>query len=326
MSVPSSERKADLHLHLEGGITEQLLKKLADKYGISLADETQFRSGNSFPGLKSAKYLGQDFKSFIAHFLKASQLLREPDDITLVTGALCSTARPFSVSAMQIYFTPFTHDLMGKELSPLFDGMALAQESAESAHQIRIAWIFDIARGLSDGFETLDYALEAKKKGVQVTALGLSGEESRATPEEYKEVFAAARTKGLNVHTHCGEQSGPDDIAACLEHLTPKRLGHALSILESKDLTAYCRDNSIPIEISLISNFRLLGFNPRSHPLRQMLEAGLQVVLTSDDPGILDATLEDNYQQAGNCGLDEATLKEIARRSMVLFDEELPSH
>ena len=61
----------------------------------------------------------------------------------------------------------------------------------------------------------------------------------------------------------------------------------------------HVRRTGAVIESCPTSNLRIAGLSePRHHPLRRFLEAGLPVVLGADDPGLFATTLEEEFAKA----------------------------
>lgn len=76
------------------------------------------------------------------------------------------------------------------------------------------------------------------------------------------------------------------------------------------------------IESCPTSNLRIGGLRElRNHPLPRFLRAGLKVVLGADDPGILDTTLSEEFEQARRMGLDNSDLKGLERSARAARSE-----
>lgn len=67
--------------------------------------------------------------------------------------------------------------------------------------------------------------------------------------------------------------------------LGTKRIGHGFSLIKHPELMKLCKEREILIENCPISN-QLLGYigEPRNHPVNVLLNHGVKVALSSDDP------------------------------------------
>ena len=99
-----------------------------------------------------------------------------------------------------------------------------------------------------------------------------------------------------------------------------RRIGHGVTIGFERDaagLLAEMRARSVVVEINLTSNDRILDVRGKAHPLPAYLAAGVPVVLSSDDAGILRIDLTNEYFRAArDYGLGYRELKAIARNAL----------
>ena len=93
--------------------------------------------------------------------------------------------------------------------------------------------------------------------------------------------------------------------------------------LEDPEVVSMLVDRGIPIDVSLTSN-RVLGVveSDASHPLLDLIAAGLMVTLNTDDPGLFRTTLTDELALAvsvhGLTGADLAEHMKVAARNSCL--------
>ncbi|MEO1057736.1 MAG: adenosine deaminase, partial [Actinomycetota bacterium] len=73
-----------------------------------------------------------------------------------------------------------------------------------------------------------------------------------------------------------------------------------------------------PCDVCPGSNLALHAVDgPESHPLPDMLAAGITVTLGSDDPPMFQTTLLDEYERAWTwAGLDLAGIEQLAQNSL----------
>ena len=73
----------------------------------------------------------------------------------------------------------------------------------------------------------------------------------------------------------------------------------------------------VAVEINLSSNDLILGVRGNRHPLRTYLQAGVPIVLSTDDAGIARITLTHEFARAvEEQALDYMTLKTAVRNSL----------
>ncbi|MFY9821727.1 MAG: adenosine deaminase, partial [Thermoanaerobaculia bacterium] len=91
-----------------------------------------------------------------------------------------------------------------------------------------------------------------------------------------------------------------------------QRIGHGVDITYEADSgpvlramtgkAGWCPSRSagpVALEVNLVSNAQLLGVQGKEHPFPLYREAGVPVVLSTDDPGIMRTSLTEQYRAAG---------------------------
>src|SRR5581483_1286584 len=174
-------------------------------------------------------------------------------------------------------------------------------------------WILDAVRqfGVEPAQRVAELAAERQDRGV--VAFGIGGNEERGPAEWFGEVFAFARKAGLRLTAHAGESMGPESVWAALK-LGAERIGHGIRSIDDPKLIDHLRENQIPLEISISSNL-VTGVVAKleDHPVRRLYDAGVPIVLNTDDPAMFRCTLVGEYQLAARVfGFTEPELRGIA--------------
>jgi adenosine deaminase/aminodeoxyfutalosine deaminase len=150
-----------------------------------------------------------------------------------------------------------------------------------------------------------------------VVGIGIGGDERRAAPEIFREVYARAREAGLRRTAHAGESAGPESVLGALDALGAERIGHALNAWHDRELVERLRRQQVPLELCPTSNLRTgCCHSLEQHPLRQYFDAGLLVTLSSDDPAMFQTSLGREYALAQQAfGFRDEELRTLARNS-----------
>jgi len=180
----------------------------------------------------------------------------------------------------------------------LFEAFAEGCAVGRERHGVEVRFIPDIARNFPQSKRrVLEFTLAGQKAGVFI-GLGLGGLEAGYPPELFIDEFAEARANGLHVVAHAGEGAGPESIWGAVESLKAERIGHGIRCLEDPSLVAMLKERQIPIEVCPTSNYRT-GVVPKGtpHPILEMIEAGLNVTVNSDDPPMFGTSLTEEYRE-----------------------------
>jgi adenosine deaminase CECR1 len=115
---------------------------------------------------------------------------------------------------------------------------------------------------------------------------------------KYRELRSKHPTLALSIHA--GEMDGPDSHIRDTLLLGASRIGHGLNLIQDPEtLLLLQQTRRVLVEINLISN-RLLEYTPdlTKHPFPEYLRTGIPVCLNTDDRGMWDSNLTDEYYTA----------------------------
>jgi adenosine deaminase/aminodeoxyfutalosine deaminase len=313
--------KAELHLHLEGTVDPATLAELSRRHPKPLSTENNrytniADSGRVFTeGEARALYAYSNFTGFLMAFKAVTERLRTAEDYELVSYRMMQKLHAQNVRHAEVFVSVGVVHWRGGEFAPLFEGLERGRERGERDFGMSLYWIFDAVRhfGADEARRVVEDAIRFKHR--KVVGIGLGGDERRAAPEQFREVFQFARENGLRLTVHAGETVGPPSIWGALRELKADRIGHGLHASEDPELVHYLAEQQIPVELCLSSNV-LTGCcgSVEQHPLRKLFDAGVRVTLNTDDPDMFHTSLNREYQIAQEVfGFSEAELRELAR-------------
>ena len=286
--------KAELHLHLEGSVEPETLHELDPATPVEA-----FR----------ALYTYADFDAFLKAFGAVGKLLRTPADYALVTRRLLERLAAQNVRYAEITLAAGVVLWKGQDFAPIFDAVRIA--AAGSPVQVR--WILDAVRQFGVEPARRVAELAAERIGQGVVAYGIGGSEERGPAAWFTEIFAFAKRAGLGLTAHAGESMGPESVWAALE-LGAQRIGHGIAAIQDPTLLDHLRQRNIPLEICITSNL-VTGVVKRieEHPVRKLYDAGVPIILNTDDPAMFRCSLTGEYRLAAKTfGFTEAELRGIA--------------
>jgi len=286
--------KAELHLHLEGSVEPETLHELDPSSTVE-----EYR----------ALYRYADFDAFLKAFAAIGRRLRTPEDYALVTRRLLARLAAQNVQYAEIIVAAGVVLWKGQEFAPIFDAI----HDAALGSSVEVNWILDAVRQFGVEPAMAVAKLAAERVGRGVVAFGIGGSETRGPAEWFPEVFAFAREAGLHLTAHAGEGTSPESIWAALQ-LGAERIGHGISARSDEALMRHLREEDIPLEICITSNL-VTGVVKRieDHPVRQLFDAGVPIVLNTDDPAMFGCTLVGEYRLAAELfGFSEPELRGIS--------------
>ncbi len=315
--------KAELHLHLEGSVDPPTLSELSRRHPTPLSTTnnryTNIQDSGRFYTEDEARelYRYKDFTGFMMAFKVVTERLRTAADYELVTYRMMQKLHAQGVVHAEVYISAGVVQWRGQEFAPLFEGAERGRQRGEREFGISLYWIFDAVRhfGLDEAWRVVNEAIQSK--GRNVVGIGIGGDERRAGPEQFREIYAHAASHGLRLTVHAGETVGPEGIWGALRELKPHRIGHGLHAIEDPQLVRYLADNQIPVEICITSNVKTgCCLALEEHPVRKLYDAGVPVVLNTDDPDMFHTDLISEYRIARDTfHFNQDELRQLARNS-----------
>lgn len=271
--------RTELHLHLEGTV---------DRETVRLLDPAVTRED------ADAVWNFTDFAGFLACFKFIAQRLRGPEDYALITRRMIESLAGQGVDYAEV--TLAAGVILWRELD--FDSIWRAIREAQKDSPVEIWWNLDAIRQFGPDHVMETARLAARYVGDGAVSFGIGGDEVRGPAPGFADAYRYARDAGLRLTAHAGETDGPDSIRAALA-IGAERIGHGIRAAEDPDLLRRLRDERIPLEVCITSNVRTGAVSSLAdHPLRRLFDAGIRVTLNSDDPGVFESTLTDEFRIA----------------------------
>jgi aminodeoxyfutalosine deaminase len=286
--------KAELHLHLEGSIEPDTLRELEPSLD---------------PAEIAARYSYSDFAGFIESFKWVTGYLRSPDDYALVTRRLLDRLQSENIRYAEITLSAGVVLWRNQNFPAIYD--AVTSEAAR--HSVNVWWVVDAVRqfGVEPAWQVARLAVE--RAGHRVAAFGLGGDEALGPASMFAEVLAFARDNGLALVPHAGETTDAESVWDAVRH-GARRIGHGIRAIHDPALLTELRARDIPLEVSITSNVATGAVASLSaHPVRRLYDAGVPIVLSTDDPAMFHTTLSREYEIAASCfGFTQTELEGIA--------------
>jgi adenosine deaminase len=301
--------KVELHRHLEGSLRLKTMQEIARAHGITVPISTgPLRSLVQVQTSEPYTYL-----NFLAKFNTLRMFYRSPEVIHRVTREAVEDAANDNVRYLELRFAPVA--LSRAERFPIGQVMDWVCESASKAAKefgLRVILIASVNRHESVELAEQVAWLAAARMGKGILGMDLAGNEAEYPALPFADIFKEAQQAGLRLTIHAGEWAGAGNVREALEMLNAERIGHGVRVMEDPYTVALARERGTVFEVCMTSNNQTgVVQSPQEHPIKKMLNAGLNVTLCSDDPSISQITLSDEYRRASEIpGMGLNVLKE----------------
>ncbi len=295
--------KIELHVHLEGAVSPELLFAAARRNGCTLP----FDSVEAL----SAYMRFRDFDHFIEAWMATTTVLRTAEDYRELVLDYARRAQAQGAVYLEAIFSPTDRVALGVPQEVNFEGFCDGAQAAREELGVEVRLTPDITRfaPLDVAVETAELAVRYRDRGV--VGLGLGGPEVGYPPEPYARAFAIARDGGVGSVPHAGETEGPRSIRGALDALAADRIRHGVRAVEDPGLLRELADRHVVLDVCVLSNVRLSVVpSVAEHPLPRLLAAGIPCTVNTDDPTFFDCDLEAEHAVARSLGADPRALFE----------------
>jgi adenosine deaminase len=245
------------------------------------------------------------------------EVLVTEQDFFELTSAYLRRAAADGARHVEVFFDPQSHVPRGVPFGVVVAGIRGALVDAERELGVSSRLIMCFLRDKSPASAMV--MLEAARPYRHVIAgVGLDSAEAGHPPSEFAEVFTKAREAGFGAVAHAGEEGPAEYVTEALDLLHVTRIDHGVAAAADPALEARLVREQVPLTVCPLSNLELqvtpdLG----THPLKRLLDAGVRVTVSSDDPAYFDGYLAANYDVAQRAlGLTRADIVALARNSI----------
>ncbi|MGI6255397.1 MAG: adenosine deaminase [Acutalibacter sp.] len=299
----------DLHLHLDGSLSPQLVGELARLQNLSLPED-----------LETALTVPTDCSSlndYLRCFDLPVALLQSGEALTLAVRDLSSRLEEQGLLYAELRFAPSQHTRQG-----LTQAQAVEAAIAGLPKRNGDGWrfcaqlILCCMRGGDPAANGETVKTAARYLGQGVCALDLAGAEALYPTADSRELFRLAGSLGVPFTLHAGEAAGPESVRQALE-LGAQRIGHGVRAGEDPALLEVLSQRRIPLEMCPTSNLQTKAVPDLEHfPLRAYLHQGVLATVNTDNMTVSHTTLKQEFQLLQKLGLTEEEGRTLLRNSV----------
>ncbi|MGI6270449.1 MAG: adenosine deaminase [Candidatus Howiella sp.] len=278
----------DLHLHLDGSLSPELVRKLAYMQDIRLPD--------AFPQTLLAPRACGSLEEYLRRFVLPLSVMQSEESIALSVEDLLSRLGKMGLLYTEIRFAPQLHTSRGLSQTQVVQAALSGLHRAEWRGPVRPQLILCLMRGADNAKQNLEtIRIAGRYLGQGVAAVDLAGAEAAYPTAEFENIFALVKEAEIPFTIHAGEALGADSVAAAVQ-FGASRIGHGLRAVSEPKLLAEIREKNLLLELCPTSNLQTgAAATAAAYPLRRLLDAGVRVCLNADNMTVSDTDVWREY-------------------------------
>jgi adenosine deaminase len=316
---------AELHTHLGGSVSSDILWTLAHEQGIALPvkdywDFDRLVTVSDPRGVPNLDALDQIYHW--TELIQSSPLAVEVSVHAAIGGAY----RSQGITTLELRFNPMKRNRGGeRDLDHIILAAIRGLDRASLEYpQVRAGLILMMDRTFTSRQNEVivEKAIGWAARGI--VGVDIAGPRPGGARYDYREVqpmVDMAREAGLGVTIHVGEEGGEmgrEEIGEVLEVLRPDRIGHGILAAGDEELMRELRDAEVVLEICPTSNL-LTKALPDEGAVRDVfrifVDRGVRFTIATDGPEMMRTHLRDEFELLERIGaLSRDELREANAR------------
>lgn len=282
----------DIHLHLDGSMTIDMIKELAKVQNMELnyTDEQLL-------DLLQVSDDCSDLNEYLEKFPFPLTFLQTKEGLAKSVELLCKELQKRGLIYAEIRYAPQLHCDKGMTQR---EAIEAAIEGAKKS-PIPVSLILCCMRGDDNhekNMETVHLAAEYVNKGVG--AIDIAGAEALFSTDKFGDLFALATQKGVPFTIHAGEADGPKSVYKALEY-GAKRIGHGVRSVEDDALVEKLKNEQIVLECCPTSNVNTSIYkNISEFPYRILMDKGVKFTINCDNMSVSNTDVKQEFMELNN--------------------------
>ncbi|HEY5079116.1 MAG TPA: adenosine deaminase [Opitutaceae bacterium] len=165
-------------------------------------------------------------------------------------------------------------------------------------------------------------AIDEMHDWEDLAGVDLHGLETMPTEPWSFRVWEKMRKAGKVTKCHAGEFDGPAKVREAIQQLGVKRVQHGVRSIEDPGVMKLAADMGVTFDTCPLSNVGLCVYpDIASHPLRRLMQAGINCTVSTDDPLSFANSVSEEYEAlATQGGFTRAELAQVARNGWAVAD------
>lgn len=280
--------KVDLHLHLDGSLSEEVVAELAAREGLTLTAE-QIRDSIQVPDNCTS------LVDYLKRFELPTVVLQTEYALERAAYDLVERLSKQGLIYTEIRFAPQLHTRKGLTQETVLRSVVRGVRQAQEDYPSICAGVLLCSMiGGEKNEETVRLAKEYIGNGV--CGADLAGAEGSVPLETYAPLFEGLYREQVPFTLHAGECGDPENVRKSVE-LGARRVGHGCGAIKSEKVMELLAKTQTTVEACVVSNLQTkVVLDAKDHPIRPFFDRGIAVTVNTDNMACSNTSLLREHQ------------------------------
>jgi adenosine deaminase len=239
-------------------------------------------------------YRFDDLASFLTTYGRVCDAVRTAGDFERMAYEALARVAGAGGRYAELFFSPHAH--AHAPYAVMLDGIISGMHAAQSDFGVvsQLIPAHNRERGPAAGLAFVEMVVADRRD--EIVGIGLDYLEN--DPRPFAPMYEYARRAGLHVTAHAGEIGPAAFVRDSLAVLGCERIDHGYHVIDDPALVAACRAAGTFFTCCPTTTLYTTAWRDPAapgHAIRRMLDAGLTLTVNTDDPGLMQTTLVEEY-------------------------------
>lgn len=300
MTTVNNISKTELHCHLDGSVSIELIQQLAREQQVNINIE-------DIQVDQACESLDEYLKSFDT-ILK---VLQTKDSLEKAVIDVAQQAHHDNIKYIEIRFAPLFHMDKGLNLKEILEAVNNGANKAESLYQIKVNMLVCGMRH-HENKTNIDLFTEVnalKNETRHVVGFDFAGPEEAFPTSAIQEAIQYSSHSSSHLTLHAGECGCIHNIIEGIE-LGARRIGHGVAAISDNTALEYIKNRNVLLEICPTSNLQTKAIQTLDElNIRKLIEQDIPFNINTDNRTVSSTNLNTEYELLYNHNL--MTIDEI---------------
>lgn len=318
--------ETDLHLHLDGSLSIDVIRTLAKQIGYDF-------KGQDVKELVSVGEQCNSLVDYLTCFDLPGQLLQTEESLELAAFSLTERLARQGLIYAEIRFAPQLHIIKGLTKEKATEAVLRGVRKGTGGTDMKAGVLLCAMVNGLDRENEETFALAGGYKGRGVVGVDLAGPEGMVPMDHFEPLFKEAYRKDVPFTIHAGECGDCENIIKAVRY-GAKRIGHGCAAIQSEQCMDLLKKEKITLEMCVISNLQTKAVpSIKEHPIKEFYDRGIRVTYNTDNMTVSDTSLlkeaelmkkhrgfsQADFRKMNHYALEAAFLNRAEKEKLIAF-------